>query len=337
MLSTYIVYPERLYDLTLVTDDFIVYSSDFWDRDPAYMSKLAQRTHEFQSANQELGQFIITGIRDRDFVNMTEFEIVRQHFESAARSYNYYLNRYEETIVHAPVVYAEHRIDMFMDRYLLLSQIYSDLINTINSMADLTRDVTLTWDEVRKMKSIYSAYIEDESIRKALVASVFTSNEFAKQMGSLQQFFDEIATISMDAVSKLDIYKQSHLELWNAMVGENTLRQFYQALHDDLSNTSSQTNPTILSVFSEFVGRNESWLLNNWDELSLYLNADFPDLNQTSGFAEVANDLIGSIQTIDFSDIIGLVDDQYFSLIQEIHDYMQRFLKGYTIDEAFYK
>ena len=337
MLNSYAVYPEGLYDLTLVTDDFIIYSSTRWDRDPSYMSKIIQRTQELQSSNQELGHFIITGIRDAQIVNMTEFEIVRQRFEAAAGGYNYYVNLYEEHIVDAPGIYARHQIEMFIERHLLMSQAYLELLNTIDFITDFLHDVTLAWGELQKSKSAYSNYIKDQSIRRVSVASVFTSDEFVEQIGSLRQFYDEISTISMDTISRLDIYKQRNFELWKAMVDERSLFQFYQALHDDVFNASSQTNSTILRVFSDFVGQNETWLLNNWEELHVQLNADFAHLPHTHSYAELPDDMIIATQAFEFSDIIGQVDDQYFDLINEIQDYMQGFLQGNVIDETFYK
>ena len=331
------VYPGRLYDLTLVTEALVVYSSKIWNEDPSCMQHIVERTKEFQSANQKFARFVTTGILEADIVNMTEFEIVRQEFESAARKYNYYVNLYEGQIVNAPVIYAQHQIDLFQEQYSYMSQAYSELLNTIGSTIAFLRDVDMAWNEVREVKLIYDKYIEDQATTKSFVALVFTSDGFQEQMSILENFFDEISTRSIDATSKLDLYRQRYINLWHVMVEERSLFQFYQALHDDVMNGNSLTNSTILHAFSAFTGQNETWLLNNWEELHLYLNADLASLEHASKIEELMDEFMGQRQILDITGVIGQADDQFFDTIHEIQSHMHEFLLGKSIGESFYR
>ena len=301
------------------------------------MSKLIERTERFQLANQQLAGFVTSGIMHREIVNMTEFEVARQEFESMARSINYYVNMYEERIVNAPTKYAQNAIDIFQSRYQQTSLAYSDLLSTITSTMAFFHDVTTVWNETRYVKTVFRNYVEDKSNMKRFVATVCTSDEFNEHVNILQRFCSEISTRSFDILSKLYVYRQRHLDMWKTMVEESTLFQFYRALHDDVISPSSQTNATILSVFTSFVGQNEIWLLSNWEKLNVYINADLAAINHTSKVAEIKDAFMEAEQILDVTNTFGNVDDRFFDIIREIQDYMHNFLLENIIGESFYK
>ena len=269
---------------------------------------------------------------------MDQFEIDRQAFEKAARSYNYYSNIYQERIVNAPSTYAQERIDIFNDLHDINKQAYIALRSNIRSTLSFLDEATIAWEYIRQQKDAYINYVNDTALNKTDLASLFISNSFDAHISTLEQFFSEVSTRSFDAITKLQHFIYSFNDLWMNMVEEITLIPYYQAIHADVMNASSQSNAELLEVYAEYLEQSEDWILAHWNELNIYLNADFASrTNHSITLVEFEEELLPLEEYLDVTDIIGQLDESFFATVTEIQNTMRKFVNGHEIGDAFYK
>ena len=333
MLASYNVTPEQYYDHTLVTPELVIYSSSFWNRNPSYMSMFVRRTTEFRDANSRFAA-LVEGILTRESINMSQLVSDRNDFEKAARSYGYYAIQYLTKIVKAPVNYAQGKIDIFNDFYRVNTLVYATLQNNIKSTLQFLEEVNIVWDEMRKLRDAYVEYIENSSLYKSNLALMFTSDTIEVHVNILKQFFEEVSTRSVDATARLQQFTGTVVALVTNMKEEVTMHGYYKALYEDITNPESQSDSELLDVLRQLVRKNESWVLDHWDELNLYLNADILVVDLA---ANISQGLSNLERDLDISSNIGQLDNQFFDVIVDIQNDMQEFIDGNEIGDKFYQ
>ena len=297
------------------------------------MSKFVQRTNEFRDANSKLAahiERILTG----ETIDMSQFVSDRNDFEKAARSYNYYANQYLTKIVKAPANYAQSQIDIFNNVYQVNALAYSALKSNMESTLQFLEEVNIAWDEVKKVRDAYVDYTENEALYKTKVALMFTSDSIYSHVNTLKQFFGEVSTRSFDATTKLQTFIGTTTAIVMNMEEEVTMHRYYEALYVDIMNPDSKSDTDILDVFRRLVHESQSWVLDHWDELNIYLNADILVANLTTNISRELHDLEGNL---DIATNIGQLDERFFSVIADIQNDMRELIDGNEIGDKFYQ
>ena len=333
MLSSYRATPKRYYDHTFVTPELVIYSSSYWNRNPSYMSMFIRRTNEFRDTNSKFAAHV-EGILTGESINMSQFVSDRNDFEKAARSYGYYAIQYLTKIVKAPANYAQGKIDIFNNFYRMNTLVYTALQNNIESTLQFLEEVNIVWDEMRKLRDAYVEYVENSSLYKSNLALLFTSDTIKGYVNIMKQFFEEVSTRSVVAKTRLQQSIGTAVALVTNMKEEVTMYGYYKALYEDIINPENQYDADLLIVLRQLVHKSKSWVLDHWGELNLYLNADILVVDLA---ANISQELSNLERDLDISSNIGQLDNQFFDVITDIQNDMQKFIDGNEIGDKFYQ
>lgn len=332
-IVNYLASPGRRYDMTYVSPSVILVT----DSASSYMSKFELRRQQYCDQVEAIRNMVKRLYLEK-FLNLTEFEISRLALEKAARSYNYYRYVFFDKVVRKTDEVADKLIEVFLDANRTMMTSFKNAERSLIALEHLIEDMNKSWASIILLGDKTDRYLRKEMNKTELADYVF-SEKILEAKRLLKSYFGQIQIASVTIDEELQVKKRSIQKLWRVMIGEESTKKFYAKIHEDVS--MARTNKSVLDAlaktFAYMTKKDKQWIKQNTDRLSVYMNADFPQLNSEQMMEETNRIFSNFSQMLDLYMIMGGSQEELFHRVADLENVLLSFVEENKLNSVFFE
>ncbi|XP_013405367.1 uncharacterized protein LOC106170158 [Lingula anatina] len=335
-LLTFLRTPERHYDMTYVSLYLLHHdlknTREHFEYIMRYLGLYIQSLHNLRLVAKQ--------IFENGTHNETLYQTSIDTFISMSKKFLYQKYMIYDRIVAKPKEMLENIVQTF-NAYN--ETLHTTMANVLWPIDQLLQDMSsLRKTAVKTLRqSIDKAqhYTKHDNITKTEVAVSFTSPAVEEELLNMQRFFGAARSRGRELLDSLHQYQFAHTAMWQNMMDEVILDNFYQKIHQDVRDIFSNTSDSayLLDIVRRMLHYPRGSLDNiSMPELQVLTNADFAEIDMQNKSAEIDIKLGRLIQQADLDMSLGNKDELFLSAFIKLQEQLGSFHRKNTIDATFF-
>ena len=336
-ILTYEASPDRRYDMSyisvellrfhpseseyaeLLLDSFLVYEKDLTT---------------LMDTNEEVYQNVT--------VDVEALQYTFDRIDYYSRQINYNRFRYHDRIVLGLKEQAQIIVEEFLALKRTLHSSVNDLERALDSVTDTVESFKgFTWKRISRSVAFSAEYLRNQNISKVSVAGMLCSDEMLEDMRAARTFFADIRLRSQQAEDMWDGFGRAYYGVWQSMLDNTHLENYYQMIHDDVITAVGRSNDTdrqyLLGVLTEHALIPLETVLNlTLIEMNRLFNSDFAIINRSAKYAEIKALFESILLSHGLVKALGDDGDVFIDRMEALQASMQQYADSTVVTSDFY-